>query len=341
MEKSVLAAALAVFATGVSAQNVTVYGMMDAGFQKHNNGTGSYTRGADNALITSRLGFRGTEDLGGGFKANFQLESQLNPNSGSMGSTTVAANETFNLEAWVGISGALGEIRMGRQDVSDATNIDTRTSQFNNFGHRAINGTAIELGTDQKNVVKYISPTFGGISLQLGYGSANSAGATTDTTGDQKGASVSFSKGPVKLFAGIHKIDTTATAGERDFSAYGGSYDFGFASVGITHARGDVNNINGAENKATQGSVRVPLENGLAVHAVYAVTEDGAQTSGGDGKGYTVGMSKALSKRTTLYASFTGVDNDANARMYMAGQVAAPTAGLDTKTTSFGIAHVF
>jgi predicted porin len=342
MKKLVLAAALTAWATTVSAQNVTVYGVLDAGFQKHDNGTETYSRGSDNGLTTSRLGFRGTEDLGGGLKANFQIESQLNPNSGSMGSTTVAANETFNREAWVGISGAFGEIRTGRQDVSYAQDIDTGTSQFGNFGNRAINGIAVELGSDQKNVIKYISPTMGGVSLQLGYGSANSAGATTDTAGDQKGAAVSFTKGAVKLFAGVHKTDATATAGKRDFTAYGGSYDFGFASVGITHAEGDVNNTNDAKNKATQGSVRVPLADGLALHGVYAVAKDGAQATDGDGKGYTVGVTKALSKRTILYAAYTAVENDTNARMYMAGQVAAPaTAGLDTKTASFGISHTF
>lgn len=342
MKKSIIAAALTAFTTSVSAQTVTIYGVMDAGFQKHNNGTVSYTRSADNALTTSRLGFRGTEDLGSGLKANFQIEGQLNPSAGSMGSTTVAANEIFNREAWVGLAGEFGEIRMGRQDVSYAQDIDAGTSQFANFGIRAINGTGIELGTDQKNVIKYISPTIEGITVQVGYGSANSAGATTDTAGDQKSASVSFHKGATKLFAGIHQTDATATAGERDFVAYGGSYDFGVVSVGINHARGDVNNANGAKNTSTQGSVRMPLANGVAVHGVYAIAKDGAQSSSGEAQGYTLGVTKTLSKRTMLYAAFTAVDNESNARMYMAGQVAAPaTTGLDTKTTSVGISHTF
>lgn len=342
MKKSLMALAVASACSAALAQNVTVYGLIDTGFQEHDNGSSSYTRSADNTMTTSRLGFRGSEDLGGGFKANFQLEAQINPATGSMGSTTVAANEVFNREAWVGISGSFGEIRTGRQDVTYAQDIDIGTSQFMNFGLRAINGTAIELGTDQKNVVKYISPTVGGISLQFGFGSANNAGATTDTQGDQKGAAVRFDKGAMRLFAGAHKTAATATAGDRDFVAYGAAYDFGAASVGITHATGDVNNANDVKNKNTQGSVRIPLAAGAALHGVYAVAKDGAQSTDGSGKGYTVGMTKALSKRTTLYAAYTAVDNEANARMYMAGQVAAPaTAGLDTKTTSLGISHTF
>jgi predicted porin len=343
MKKLAIAAAIMAVSGAATAQNVSVYGVIDTGFQNHNNGTETYSRAADNSLATSRLGFRGTEDLGGGLKANFMLEGQLNPSVGSIGSTTVAANEIFNREAWVGISSAtLGEIRVGRQDVSGAQDLDAWTSQFANFGNRAVNGTAIELGSDQKNVVKYISPKVGGFYLQAGFGSANAAGATTDTAGDQQGAVIGFDYGKLKLFAGTHKTDATSSATSKDFVAYGAAYDFGFASAGINYAEGDVNNTNSAKNKSTQGSVRVPLAAGLALHGVYAIAKDGAQSADGEGKGYTVGVTKALSKRTTLYAAYTAVDNQANAKMYMAGQVAAPaTAGLDTKTTSVGISHTF
>ena len=344
MKKLAIVAAVAAMATTVSAQNVQVYGIIDTGFQSHDNGTSSYSRGFDNGMATSRLGLRGTEDLGGGLKANFQLEAQLNPSSGSVGSTTVAANETFNREAWVGLSSnILGEIRIGRQDVSGAQDIDSWTSQFSNFGNRAINGTAIELGTDQKNVVKYITPKIGGFYAQIGYGSANNAGATSGVTaGDQKAVFVGYDDGRLKLFAGTHKTDATATAGDRDFTAYGAAYNLGYASVGVTYAEGDANNANGAKNKSTQGSVKVPLGRGFAAHAVYAVTKDGAQATDGEGKGYTLGVSKELSKRTSLYAAYSAVDNEANAKMYMAGQVAAPaTAGLDTKTYTVGLVHAF
>lgn len=343
MKKLAIAAALAALTTAVSAQNVQVYGIIDTGFQSHDNGTDSYSRAFDSGVATSRLGFRGSEDLGGGLKANFQLEAQLNPSSGSVGSTTVAANETFNREAWVGLSSnTLGEIRIGRQDVTYAQDVDAGTSQFGNFGNRAINGTAIELGSDQKNVIKYITPKLGGFYAQVGFGSANNAGATSDTAGDQQGALVGYDDGRLKLFVGTHKVDATAAAGDRDFNVLGAAYNLGYAQVGVTYAEGDVNNANGAKNKSTQGSVRVPLGRGFAAHAVYAVAEDGAQATEGKGTGYTLGVSKELSKRTSLYAAYTSVDNEANARMYMAGQVAAPaTAGLDTKTYTVGLVHAF
>lgn len=341
MKKLAVAAMFGTLMHSANAQNVSVYGGIDTGFQSHNNGTQTYTRAQNNAWGTSRLGFRGSEDLGGGLQVRFMLEGAVAASNGSMGSTTT--NEIFNREAWVGFaSKSLGEVRFGRGDVTNAQNVESFVSQFANFGNRAINGTAVELGTDQKNVIRYLSPTVSGFQADIAYASGNAAGATTDAAGDQKGIMVSYRQDRVRAFAGYATMGATSTAGDRDFITYGASYDFGVVSVGAAHGRGDVNNANGAENTVTQGSVRMPLANGVALHGVYAVAKDASQSTAGEGKGYTVGVTKALSKRTTLYAAYVAVDNEANARMYMAGQVAAPaTAGLDTKTTAVGVSHSF
>jgi hypothetical protein len=73
---------------------------------------------------------------------------------------------------------------------------------------------------------------------------------------------------------------------------------------------------------------------------VYAVTKDGTQATAGEGKGYTVAVTKALSKRTTVYAAYTAITNQANATMSMVGTTAG-TAGLDPKATTVGISHTF
>ena len=342
MKKFAIAAALSAVTSVSLAQNVEIYGILDSGIQSHDAGAGAFTRAQNNALATSRLGFQGSEDLGNGVTARFQLESQLNPSTGSQGSTTVAANETFNREAWVGIaSKTLGELRVGRTDLTSATDVDFRTSQFVNLATRPVNGTAIEFGTDTRNIVRYLSPTLGGFSFQLGHGSGNNAGATEDAQGDIRGAFVQYDDSKLKLLAGHHTKEATATAGERDYTSYGAAYDLGYASVGINYGEGDVNNANGAKNKTLNGSVRVPLAAGWTVYGVYGVAEDAAQASDNRGSGYTVGTTKSLSKRTTLYAAYTAVDNESNSAMYMSGQVAAPGAGLDTKTITAGISHRF
>jgi predicted porin len=341
MKKLAIAAALSAITTVATAQSVTVYGIMDTGIQRYDAGADTFTRANDNALATSRLGFRGTEDLGGGLRANFQLEGQLNLAGGRVGSTSTADNEIFNREAWVGISGGLGEVRIGRQDVTYAQDIDTGVSQFGNFGNRATNGTAIELGSDQKNVIKYISPRVAGFTAQLGYASSNAPGATTDGTGDQKGAYLRYDRGALSLHAGHQQNDGATSAAERDFTTYGATYNFGFATAGVTYARGDVSTTGDIESTNTQASVRVPLANGLAAHAIYAVAKNGTQADNNQGRGYTIGVTKALSKRTTLYAAYTSVDNESNSSMAMPGTTAPASAGLDTKAYTAGISHSF
>lgn len=341
MKKLLIASAIAMAVGTAHAQNAQVYGVLDTGVQSHDNGTARYTRAANNLFATSRFGIRASEDLGGGLRADIWLESQINPSEGSVGSTTVAANEIFNREANLGLTGGFGSIRAGRQDVSYAQDIDIGVSQFGVFGLRPINGTAVELGIDQKNVIKYTTPRIAGFTVQAGR-ATNANGATTDAGTDQTSAHVRYDAGKLAVHAGWQKNKAATTAGQRDFTAYGAAYDLGVASVGYSYAEGDVSTTGTVKSTTHIASVRVPLGAGLAAHAVYAMAKDGAQATNGEGKGYTVGVSKAMSKRTTLYAAYTAVNNQANSSMYMAGQVAAPTtAGLDPKTMAVGLSHTF
>lgn len=339
MKKVAIAVALAALATTVNAQNVAVYGIIDTAVQNYNTGATSLTRTADNLLGTSRLGFKGTEDLGGGLKANFQLEGKLTPSTGSFGSTTTTG-QAFDREAWVGLSGSLGDIRVGRQDVSYAQDIDTGLSQAGNFGNFAVNGTDYQLGADQSNVIKYTTPAIAGFTAQVGR-ATNAAGSTTDANTDQTSAHVKYEKGALKLHAGVQKTKGATAVAERDFTAYGAAYDFGFASVSYVYGEGDTSTTGDVKSKGHVASAKIPLSAGLAVHGVYAIGKDGAQATDGEGKGYTVAVTKTLSKRTTLYAAYTAVDNQANSSMTMTGTTAPGSAGLDTKATTVGINHVF
>ena len=103
MKKSLIAlAALATVATAAQAQSsVAVYGLLDAGVSSNftaNSSGQTLTAAANGILATSRLGFRGTEDLGGGLKANFNLESGLNPMTGAQS----RSNSFFDRRAIVG-----------------------------------------------------------------------------------------------------------------------------------------------------------------------------------------------------------------------------------------------
>lgn len=342
MKKLAIAAALSATATMASAQNVSVYGVIDTGIQQYNNGTSKYTRALDQGYTTSRLGFRGTEDLGGGLKAIFNLEGQLNPSAGQQGATTAVANEIFNREAFVGLAGNFGEIRVGRTDVSLASEMDSFAGVNANWNLHAVNGTAIEMGADTKNVVRYTTPNFGGLQVTVGHTTGNNNGATTDADASQTGVSVTYAVGKLKLGVGHHKLDAATAVAKRDMVAYAASYDFGFAQAGVSHARGDTSTTADVTSTATTASVKLPLSNGISVVGSYQIAKDGAQAANGEGRGYLVGLTKDLSKRTKLYASYAAVNNDSSSKMYINNITTAPAAnGLDTKATTVGISHVF
>ena len=133
MKKVLVAAAVAsAFAGGAYAQNVSVYGLIDASVAQVKTGVTTVTaQGQGDYLGSSVLGFKGSEDLGGGMKASFQLEGDLNVNNGAgdggeNSNTTSTSNATggltFDRQSWVGISGSFGAIRVGRMsDFVDST----------------------------------------------------------------------------------------------------------------------------------------------------------------------------------------------------------------------------
>ena len=124
MKKLAIATALAAMVTAASAQNVTVYGVIDTGLQKYDTGSANVTRATDGILATSRLGFRGTEDLGGGITAGSVLEGKVVPSAGTLGSTTTTG-QSFDRESSLFIAGKFGEIRAGKTDISAAEGVDT------------------------------------------------------------------------------------------------------------------------------------------------------------------------------------------------------------------------
>jgi len=343
----IILAVVALFASGKKAKAQTkttapvlnFYGNVDAGVQSYDNGTDSLIRAGDGGLSTSRLGFRGNSPDLGGIQFNFNLEGALKPNTGTLGSTTTTG-QVFAREAWVGVSGNAGEVRLGTTDMSLASEIDTLTWQFGNFSFFPVNGTAIEIGADASNVIRYISPLFNGLQLQAGY-AGNSTSATTDAKSDITSGSVTYSAGAAKLGVGYATKKATTAVGETDAKSIGGSYDFGKFSVGAAYIYGDNSTTSTVKSTANVYSVRVPLDNnGLAAHAVYAMTKDGAQTTANEGTGYTLGVTKTFAPGANVYAAYSRVDNDANSTMYMNGMT-APSASKDPGLMTVGINYAF
>jgi predicted porin len=350
MKKSLLALAVASAIPGLAvAQNVSVYGIVDTAFQSYDNGTATYLRSFDHGLATSRFGFTGSEDLGGGLKAEFRLEGRVNPSAGSIGSTL------FNRAATVGVSGGFGQIVIGQWSTTDTQGIDSKVSQAGNFALRssaanAGGGTALssgEMGSDVANVVRYNSPVMNGFQIQVGFASGNAAAADgtavsiTDAQADVTDVYVQYEQGPLGIYAGRAKKSNPVPATATDFQGIGAKYDFGFAAVGVTLSSADANFTTGKVDTMV-ASAKVPLGAGLNAHAVYAQAEV-AGTAQSEGSGYTLALTKALSKRTTVYGAYTTADSGANGKFAMTGVTLNTTsaAGVDQKAITLGINHSF
>jgi predicted porin len=344
----IILAAVALFASSnkVKAQAKTAsptlsfYGLVDAGIQKYDNGRDSLQRAAEGGLNTSRLGFKGSSADLNGIQLNFNLEGALKPQTGTLGSTTTTG-QAFTREAWVGAGGSAGEIRLGTTDASNATEMDTLAYNFRNFTNFPVNGVSLEIGGDTSNIIRYISPVLSGLQLQAGY-AGNGASATTDANSQIRSGSLEYKQGPVKLGVGYATKDGTTEVAKADAKSIGGHYNFGMFSVGAAYIHGDNSTTADVKSTANVYSVRVPLDkDGLAAHAVYATTKDGAQTTANEGKGYTVGVSKELAPGASIYGAYSWVNNDANSTMYMNGMVAAPSAGKDPSLFTVGISYAF
>jgi predicted porin len=349
MKKLLIAtAALAMVAGTAQAQSsVTVYGVLDQSIGSFDNGAaanGTLTANANNLLATQRLGFRGTEDLGGGLKANFVIEGGL-----TNGGAQSWARATF-----AELTGSFGSVKLGWTDLG-TTNIDDTMSQAGNLGAAmtSVGGTAITnvtgdsdgLGNDNANGIVYTTPNFNGFTVELGYKGQHTiaAGAATRTPNDnsvetQTGIRVDYSKGPLKVAVGQTKgKNEGAATADRKLTAYGASYDFGVASVGYTNIAAESSST--VEDKYNLFSVKVPMKNGIALHGVFQTAERNAADY--DADGYTLAVTKAMSKRTTVYAAYSSIDNSTNARYGMRGTGAAAANGAEATAYAVGVLHTF
>lgn len=343
MKKHLIAAAVvSAFAAPAMAQNVSVYGVIDTGLQSYDSGAAASSqtiRVADGSLATSRLGFKGSEDLGGGMKAEFKLEARLNPAAGTNNSTNF-----FNRGANLTLSGGFGAVTLGMNDTSGTQDIDASVSQAGNLGLRpslisnSVTGNG-ELGSDVANVIRFATPSFNGFSAELGY-TANADTATSDAGTAITDIMVKYTNGPVAVYVGSTKQDATSAASEKDFRAIGVSYNAGFASFGFTTSSSDVNAT--GRFKTSVLSAKMPMGNGLALHGVLASAKEDS-VANAKGSGYTVAVTKALSKRTTVYGGYTAASSSASGMFSMPGVTTSAAIGNDKDQTAvtLGVSHSF
>lgn len=344
MKKSVLAlAVLAAFASAASAQSsVTLYGRLDTAVTWTDPGSDAgedlWRLNGHDPIGGSRFGFRGVEDLGGGLKANFVIESGFNSDTGAPGNAT----RLFDRQAFVGLSStSLGEVRLGRQqtltrevhllaaDVTGEGELSVTTAPaanrplFQNFGTRV------------DNAVQYLSPNFGGFQVR------GLVAAGEGVQARQQGVMLAYSAGPLKagLAYEAYHGGPGADGSYNKVVTLGASYDLGVATLvgGYQNTRDfgtataetvQVGGFDVEDHDAYNIGVMVPF-GAFQFRAQY--TDSTVETAGGDvdQKKYGASLRYSLSKRTQLYAVALKLSGDGDEAFAREEQVV------------FGVGHNF
>lgn len=330
--KPALAAALAASACSAWAQSsVTLYGIVDAAVERASNGAGvSVTRLVSGQGSASRLGFRGTEDLGGGLRAIFNLEAAINVDSGS--GSGVGGGLMFNRQSWVGLGGSWGQVTLGRQfrpearavfgmDPFDAGSVASPPNTYANTVFRS------------DNAIVYETPRMAGFVGRVMYAFGERAGGVSGAL-DDIGASLQYYNGPLYLAYGYDSLRNATATDRRKWNSLGGSYDFGVAKLyGAYRTREEgVANLDEANYWIGVG---VPI-GALTLQATVGGVNDKTALNR-DAKGYSFGAEYLLSKRTDVYMRYAKLRNENGATFGLDNGVNGPSP----KSLVAGIRHRF
>jgi predicted porin len=362
-KQSLIALALAATAGLACAQSsVTMFGIVDTDWTRGSGNVSSKTQLSNSGSNSSRLGFRGTEDLGGGLSASFWLETGINTDNGT-GTATNANNQTapapagagqqgltFNRRATVSLAGGWGELRMGR----DYTPQFWSLTVFDPFGTNGVaTGQNVSssitgvTGIRASNTVSYFLPAniggfYGWVQHYLGENSSNAANSH-DGTGS--GARFGYAKGPFNAALAFSR--TRYAAGNVKQNNVAGSWDFGVAKL-MGQYSFDRNDglAGGSQGKGYLVGGLVPIGAGevrLAYSAyktdqVVATVVDHPATSK-----YAVGYAYNLSKRTQLYTTYARVSSKGYAPTTASFALNGATGmgGASSSGYDIGIRHSF
>jgi predicted porin len=355
MKKSLITLAL-LSATGASfAQSaVTLFGVVDATLAHGSGSIASRTQLANSGYSSSRLGFRGTEDLGGGMSASFWLEAGVNNDDGQ-GAATNSNNQasgtgaavagrqglTFNRRSTVSLAGGWGELRLGRDYTPQFWNL----ALFDPFGVVGV-GTNQALGSSiggpvsvrASNTIGYfLPPNIGGLYGQFQYYLGENPSNAGATANDGRGAAarVGWAGGPLNAAVAFSSTDY-ATGRIRSVNA-GGQYDFGVVKLMANYASDRVSSPVTVSGRGGLIGAIVPVGAG-EVHAAYSRYRTDAAGSPRTAK-FALGYVYNLSKRTALYTTFARVTNAGGAAVALNGSLTAPDAS--STGYDFGLRHTF
>ena len=285
-----------------------------------NIGTVSGIGDRNTATGDSFLTFAGSEDLGEGMKASFKVEPRVNISGKDTSASDQKGLFGANREAWIGLSGAFGTVRLGNNYtplfLRSVAPYDVNGSA-NAPGYLVSNITTF----NATNSIDYTAPTFvDGLGIQLNKNtgrSANILGTTTNTdAGDSMGWGISFNAGAfaagvagettknTALSDGLQSVAAASKTDSLKKTGYGASYNFGVAKVSINGLKA----TSGASNINSFGyGASVPF-GAVTLNASFSNLKDKG-LSNDSYSAYQIGTNYAFSKRTSAYLLINNLKN--------------------------------
>lgn len=327
---------LAASGAALAQSSVTIFGSIDLNLTYSKAGR-EKSKAMDQGgyMLPSRIGFRGTEDLGGGVSAGFWLESAVLPDTGTSQGAFWGRRSTVSLA-----HKQYGELRMGRDYTPTFWNV----SQFAPFGTVGVGGSSniiegwpLGLGSAKtlsraSNSVSYFLPrSFGGF-----YGQAMvSAGEGVDGAKHQ-GARIGYESGPLNV-AAAYGVTDTAT-GDFKTATVGGTYDFQVVKVYLNYLQ---QKLRGDKQTNVLLGVALPVGIGTVKASAARSNRSGPGVEGDDARQLAIGYVHPLSKRTTLYTTYSHIKNDGNAIYVTADSSPGGVPGEKSSGFQVGINHAF
>ncbi|CAI09336.1 porin [Aromatoleum aromaticum] len=311
MHKKLIAPLLAGLVTSpvaLAQSNVGVYGIIDAFFSYAKAGDNKRTGVDSGGAYGSRLGFRGSEDLGDGLKAVFTLEYALSVDQNEgLGTGGLRARQQF-----VGLQGDLGFVGLGRQYAPGYAIARYDAAGGVPFGPQALlsggAGASITPASPARwsNAIAYKSPKFGSLTAEAIYSLGERNQDDNRRDGDRWALAGDYSSGPLEVGLKYHHGKEVAIGGgDQKEWGIGASYNFKVAALYATYQTVKTDDT----DKVWHVGVRVPTSSGR-VYVAYG--EHDAEDSRNGARAATLGYIHALSKRTNLYTAYTHVDNESN-----------------------------
>ena len=312
--------------------SVQLYGLVDAyvGSMRRSDQPARTMVVNSNGMTTSYWGLRGREDLGGGLKAVFALESFFQTDTGSNGRNS--ADPFLSRNAWVGLAGGWGQVSAGRQ----TNRLFVASGQFDPFGGslqfspimlqtwQAVYNRAVLGDSVWNNTLQYTTPTVGGWRADANYGFGEQAGHGGRAN---KSLAVNYGQGPFAAALAAQSVqygpglDGTLIA-RQTAVLVAASYDLGMAKLYGQWQRARTPDLNMTANTAQLG-VGVPVgAAGKLMASVARTKRDIADAAGSRRTNWALGYDHQLSRRTDIYAVYL------NDRLTGYGAAASVGAGI-------------